>query len=239
MIIFKWFNLTSLFLAMALYPYASNAALQALSEISETAENFVKNQLAADVAGQQYKTTIKTGHLDPRLRLRQCDTPLSAEPLSQRQYSNNVTVTVRCDAPKPWTVYVPVKVKTLVPVMVASRPLARGIDIQESDIMQVERELSRLASGYFKSKEPIIGRPAKRILPQGAVIKPNDIAMEKLIRRGNRVSIVTESAGFSVRMPGKALSDAGKGDVIQVENLSSKRMVEGIVLAPGIVKVPM
>ena len=222
-------------LALIIGPGISSAATHSLSNISQTAETFVTNQLA----NNKHKTTITMGRLDPRLRLTQCETPLTAEPLSQRLYSKNVTITIRCDAPKPWTVYVPIKVKTLVPVLVTTRQLVRGVPVQDSDITVEERELTRISTGYFENKEELIGRPAKRRLTKGAVIRPVDMAMNKLIRRGNQVSIITESAGFSVRMPGKALSDAGQGEVIRVENLSSKRTIEGVVLAAGIVKVPM
>lgn len=150
-----------------------------------------------------------------------------------------MTVIVRCNDAKPWTVYVPVKIKTYLTVAVVNRPLARGIPINKSDISFEQRELNSLTSGYFENMTILVGHSPRRSLPKGAIISPRDLAIQKVIRKGSRVSIVAETNGITVRMPGKALTDAGKGDQIQVENLSSRRTVIGIVLGPGIVKVAM
>jgi flagella basal body P-ring formation protein FlgA len=44
---------------------------------------------------------------------------------------------------------------------------------------------------------------------------------------------------MEVRMNGTALEDASVGETIKVKNSSSQRVVEGVVEAPGIVKVTM
>ena len=231
-------NTNKLIVAMAIIFFWSGvsvAAFHPLDDIRNTAENYVKNQHKDN----KLKTIIKTGYLDPRLRLKQCDTPLSAEPLTQGHNNPNTTITVKCNDKKPWTIYVPVKVKSYVAVAVAKRALTRGNVIQASDISYEERETSRLSNGYFSNNSKLIGQSLKRTLINGAVITPNVLAIKKMIRRGNRVKIIAETNSIIVRMPGKALMDAGKGDIIRVENLSSKRTVEGVVIGPGMVKVVM
>ncbi len=184
-------------------------------------------------------STVEAGHLDPRLRLKKCALPLTAEPLSHRSNNTNMTVIVKCDDAKPWTVYVPVKIKIYLTVAVVNRPLARGIPINKSDISFEKRELSRLTSGYFETITGLVGHSPRRSLSKGSIVSPRDLAIQKVIRKGSSVSIVAETNGITVRMPGKALTDAGKGDQIKVENLSSRRTVIGIVLGPGIVEVAM
>ena len=206
-----------------------------LEEIRQAATKFAANNTVQ--LGQN--STIEAGHLDPRLRLRKCISPLSTEPLGRAGNGANMTVIVKCNGEKPWTVYVPVKVKSYLNVAVAVRPLARGLPISKSDITYEQREISRLTSGYYEDMEALIGRTPSRSLPAGGVISPRDMAIEAVISKGSRVSIMAETGGITVRMPGKALEDAGTGDQIQVENLSSKRTVIGTVLGPGIVKVAM
>ena len=41
------------------------------------------------------------------------------------------------------------------------------------------------------------------------------------------------------RMAGEALQDGAKGEMIRVRNLSSRQELQGEVVAPGLVRVPM
>ena len=59
------------------------------------------------------------------------------------------------------------------------------------------------------------------------------------VRRGQRVVLVARAGGLVVRMDGKALASAAVEGVVRVQNRQSKRIVEGVVRAGGIVDVPM
>lgn len=212
----------------------SYAAFQSLGDIRHAAEQF-----AAERFGRDENSTIEANRLDPRLKLQQCSTPLYTQALSTQNHTGNMTVVVKCEGAKPWTVYVPVKIKTYIEVAIAKRPLARGIPITSKDIVFEKREVSRLGAGYFENKEALNNRPPKRTLAKGAVISPRDLGINKIVSKGDRVSIIAHTNGITVRMPGQALSDAGKGEGVRVRNLSSKRTVDAIVVEPGLVKVPM
>lgn len=207
-----------------------------LSEIRKAATQFVSQHTSQANAN----TTIEAGRLDPRLKLKKCIIPITTESLTRQNHSPNTTVIVRCnDKTKPWTVYVPVTTKTYLTVAVAKRPLARGIPVLEDDIYLESREITRLTYGYFEASDLLIGRAPKRSLPKGAVISPKDLDIKRVVSKGNRVSIIAKTNGITVRMPGKALTDGGEGDQIQVKNLSSGRSITGTVVDHGIVKVSM
>ena len=53
------------------------------------------------------------------------------------------------------------------------------------------------------------------------------------LRRGDNVALVSRRGGVEVRVAGKALADAGENERVTVENLSSRRVVQGIVGAAG------
>jgi len=71
------------------------------------------------------------------------------------------------------------------------------------------------------------------------VIKPKSVQAQKLVHRGEHIMLVALAGNMEVRMSGTALSDAVLGQRVRVKNISSKRVVEGIVEAAGIVKVTM
>ncbi len=229
---FKHLMLTSV---LALAGQSQASELHPLDDIRKAATDFAAKKMVT----HNQNSTIETGRLDPRLRLNKCQQPLTVTPLSQRINSGNMTVIVKCETSKPWTVYIPIKVKTYITIAVANRPLSRHTPISATDITFEKREISRLSSSYFESADNLVGRSPKRSVIKGSVISPRDLTIKKVINKGSRISIVAETGGITVRMPGLALADAGKGDQIQVQNLSSKRKLLATVMAPGIVKVAM
>jgi flagella basal body P-ring formation protein FlgA len=52
---------------------------------------------------------------------------------------------------------------------------------------------------------------------------------ELLLRKKEPVEVVYESGGLTVKMLGESLSDAGIGDIVMVKNLSSGRIVQGVL----------
>jgi flagella basal body P-ring formation protein FlgA len=71
------------------------------------------------------------------------------------------------------------------------------------------------------------------------VIPTRSLKQEQVVRRGEQIILVATAGTMEVRMNGTALDDAGVGEKVKVKNSSSQRVVEGIVHAPGIVKVTM
>lgn len=206
-----------------------------LEDVRKRAGEFATRQ----IPGVDKSSVVESGHLDPRLRLPRCQRPLDAELLGQQRNSANVTVTIKCQGNKPWSIHVPVKISTFADIFVTARPLPRGVAIEPSDLRQERRETSLLSNGYFEHAETVVGRMPKRSLPKGAAVTPSDLELSRVIQRGHKVTIIASSGSITVRMPGKALDDAAAGELIKVENSSSKRVVEAVVLRPGIVEVQM
>ena len=228
--------IAGLFAALGLPGTAAAAGgFHPLADIRDQARQYVARQLA----NHGHRTEIVVGKLDPRLRLAHCPQPLTATPLTGSRPTGNTTITVRCDGAKPWRVHVPVSVNRYAPVIIAVRPLQRGVPVTEQDLVTRERNVATLRSGYFEDLQALVGRLPKRPLPQGAVLTPRDLDAAKLIQRGDRVIISANGVGVTVKMAGTALSDGGKGDRIQVKNLSSGRTVEVIVQGPGHVRATM
>jgi flagella basal body P-ring formation protein FlgA len=57
------------------------------------------------------------------------------------------------------------------------------------------------------------------------------------VRQGQAVTLVAQGAGIEVRAPARAMEDAREGARVHVENLSSQRIVQGVVEANGLIQV--
>ncbi|NOY62830.1 MAG: flagellar basal body P-ring formation protein FlgA [Gammaproteobacteria bacterium] len=208
---------------------------QSRQSIVASAEKFAAQQLPAAIGTVE----VKAGRIDPRLKLAKCGIPLTTFFPTGSRLNGNTTVGVRCDAPKPWSLYVPVRIKAMADVVVAARYLARGETLRAEDFVIEQRDIASLPRGYFTKSSAITGKYLKRALMKGSVVPPTAMARPKLIKRGERITIIAQTQGIEVRMAGRALTDGSAGQTIRARNLLSKKIVEGKVVKNGVLRVPM
>ncbi|PKM05630.1 MAG: flagella basal body P-ring formation protein FlgA [Gammaproteobacteria bacterium HGW-Gammaproteobacteria-7] len=168
--------------------------------------------------------------VDANLRLPACPNPLRALP------GQSGTVEVGCDA-AGWRLFVPVRVRREQPVLVLTQSVAAGAVVSEPMVAVEVRDVARLSGGSLSDPAELAGRVARRALMAGSVLSPQDLISPRTIRRGDAVTVIARFGGIEVRALGKAMSDAGVDDRIAVQNLSSRRIVQGVVTEDGVVEV--
>jgi flagella basal body P-ring formation protein FlgA len=82
-----------------------------------------------------------------------------------------------------------------------------------------------------------VGLTASRPISAGAFLTNQYLVVAKAVQRGQSVTLVADTGGMSVRMSGKALSDALVNQRVRVQNLSSGKIVEGIARSEQIVEI--
>lgn len=213
---------------------SSRQQLHSHQNIIHSAQQF----LDANIDNSHYSSvSIQMGNLDPRLRLTQCEIPVTATLAPGSQFAGKTTVHIRCNSTSPWTVYLSANIKLFNKVIQTAEPLTKGHILKKDDLIAVEEDLGRLKYGYFVDAKNLIGKQLKRRLPQHRVIKANYVKSPTLVKRGELVSIIAESKGYSVKMTGTAMMNGAKGDRIRVKNVSSKRIIEGTIKESGIVSI--
>lgn len=206
---------------------------QPLGSIRDAARDFVLSQ-AQPARG---RIQVNIGALDQRLHMPNCHKTLQGFLPPGSRLEGNTTIGIQCLDDKPWKIYVPARIALIDRVLVARHPLSRGSRIQDDDLTYGEFDLTSLNGGYFIDKQRLTGKVLKQPIMAGAVIRPRIVDNPKLVQRGQGVTILAVSGGFEIRMKGKALMDGGVGQLIKVKNVKSRRIVEGEVIAPGLIKV--
>lgn len=161
------------------------------------------------------------------LRLPRCGAPLQVQPTA------NTTVEVSCPDAGGWRLFVPVKVRRNQTVLVLNRGIATGETIAAADISTAQRDAARIAGAVLADPAAAVGRIARRPLPAGTLLSNNDLVVQRLIKRGDNVALVSRRGSVEVRIAGRAMGDAGQNERVSVENLSSRRIVQGTVDASG------
>jgi flagella basal body P-ring formation protein FlgA len=115
-------------------------------------------------------------------------------------------------------------------VVVAAGPLARQELIGAQDLRLERREISGRGARPFRRVEDVIGKQPTRAIDANEVLTPSVVDRPTVIKRGSAVKLIFESAALRVETAGVA-EEAGKlGDLIQVKNASSGKVLRGVVL---------
>jgi flagella basal body P-ring formation protein FlgA len=117
--------------------------------------------------------------------------------------------------------------------IVLARPVAQGEVIKPSDVTQQRRPKSEIANNVVTDLNQVVGFAARRALRSGQPVQRADLVKAEVIKRNETVTIVFEVPGIFLTVRGKALEAGAQGDVINVENIQSKRSVQATVVGPG------
>lgn len=208
--------------------------IQSLDSIRAAAEAFVLERVGSTNGAE---VSARAGRLDPRLRLAECARPLETFNAAGNRLGGNTSIGVRCPGPQPWSIYVPVRVERHMEVAVLTRNLTRGATLAAEDVQMERLDTTSLGFGYYSSLDELTGQTLRRAAAAGTVITPALVAIPPTIRRDEQVTLLAQRSGIAIRAPGRALADARTGDTVRVRNLSSQRVVEGVVRGPGEVVV--
>ncbi len=205
-----------------------------LARIRATAQAYVRTLIPANVQ----EASIEVGSLDNRLQLAHCPAKeLSASlppglPLQARSM-----VGVTCAGPVHWTVYVPVTVETRLKVLVLSHAVGSEARLTPADVTVESRRGAGPGTAYLAAPGELAGKSVKRPLAAGTVLAIDMFTPDLLVHRGQQVTLLSSGGALEVRASGRALADAGAGARIQVQNLSSLRVVEGVVESSDVVRI--
>jgi flagellar basal body P-ring formation protein FlgA len=124
-----------------------------------------------------------------------------------------------------------------VDVVVPLRAIAKGDAIASSDLTTEKRPRDGVIGDVAGDLTMAIGKIAKRQLSAGQPVRLSDIFRQEVVSKGDLVTITFEARGLVLSMRGKANEAGTAGDVITVQNLQSKRPVQGTITGPGRVTV--
>lgn len=225
-------TLIAVLLAVCVFIPARANQLQSHTGISHAVKQFVLQQ---NVPLKNIQVTVTS--LNSQVRLPKCGKALHVNMAPGTKLLGNSSLSVRCDAPQQWKIHVAAHIDGEVDTLVARYPIPRGTIIQTDALEFVLRRYSQLNHGYYGSAKLLTNMEAKRNIKAGQVLTPNLVKAQKLVLRGQHITIVAQNGGLNLRVKGKALMDGQQGQTIKVKNLNSKKLIYARVISAGIVKV--
>lgn len=120
---------------------------------------------------------------------------------------------------------------------VAKNSVPRGMVVQPADVAMARVNLATIPVDALHGEETIVGLAASKDIPAGEVFRRDKLAIPPLITSGSRVTMMYRNGLFEASASGIALESGVQGQEIKVRNDSSKKIITGTVLEPGLVGV--
>ena len=173
--------------------------------------------------------------VDDRLKLARCAAPLAAT-IERPIARGRGIVLVSCSAPEPWRLFVPVRMRNDVAVLVLARGLQPGEVLTPPDFVVERRSSASLPYDYLSDSAQAIGLTMRRTQPAGAVVTAAALEAPEVVRRGELVTLAAGDGPVMVKSQGVALEAARLRQRLKVRSASG-RVIEGTAEGPGLVRV--
>ena len=133
--------------------------------------------------------------------------------------------------------WVKAEVRVYDQVVVAARPIGRQETLSAKDLRLERREITSRTAQIFTRLDDVVGKQSTRSIQSDDVITANAIERPTLLKRGSPITLVFDSGSLRVETQGVAEEGGKMGDLIQVKNSTSGKMLRGVVLDERNVKV--
>jgi flagellar basal body P-ring formation protein FlgA len=80
--------------------------------------------------------------------------------------------------------------------------------------------------------EKLIGMEARQAIQAGDIVFTDQVQPPIVVKRGDVITVTSQSGGIRVRTSGRATHDASRGELVQVESLGSREKYDARVVGP-------
>jgi flagella basal body P-ring formation protein FlgA len=119
--------------------------------------------------------------------------------------------------------------------LTVEHPVEHGEVLKASDLTVQRRP--KAEGPAITDVRAAIGLAARHALRPGQPLHEADLMKPAVVQRNDTVTIVYEAPGFTLTLRGQAQDAGALGDTINVVNVQSKHVVQGVVTGPGRVTV--
>jgi flagellar basal body P-ring formation protein FlgA len=121
----------------------------------------------------------------------------------------------------------------MVDIVALSQPLRRGDILKEGDLTKIRLARKKAPAGALMDSAEIVGKEARTNLRANAPISRKDFQRPILIRKREKITVTFDMPGMKLTSRAIAMDDGAKGDVIDIMNVQSRRIVPATVTSRG------
>jgi flagella basal body P-ring formation protein FlgA len=118
-----------------------------------------------------------------------------------------------------------------VDVLTYARNLMAGEIVRPEDLVWGKAALA--PADAPSDAEAVVGLAAKRPLRAGAAVAAHDLGAARVIKAGESITVTFADGGISLTLQGKAMAGAAVGELVNVQNPQSNKIIQALVTGPG------
>jgi flagella basal body P-ring formation protein FlgA len=204
-------------------------------QLAAAADEAIRRQLAASDPGA-VSVSLVGSPVDALVPLGRVD--LKGDTTSGIRFNapTTVVVAINVDGRPITSVSLKYNIKAYQQVVVAARNIAARETITTENIRLERREVGKI-SGYLTDMDKVLGQTARLPITAGTPLSEGAVNKPIIVKRGAGVTIVAKSGEMVITAGGQALQDGREGEIIRVQNLISKRIVNARVVSANTVEV--
>lgn len=224
--------------AVVLLSAATQAAADTRSAVEQAIAEHIAERVADEAAARGWDGVehgVQISLLNDPAGLPACVGDIEVVPTGAAgSVTERLRVEARCHDPV-WTVTASTRQSLMLDIVVTREAVNRGETLAARHLAHERTDITRARGGFIVDEEEVVGMSARRRLRAGQALTASLVEAPLAIERGQRVRLLARDAGIEASTVGEALADGRVGDVIRVRNLASDRVVDGLVVEPGLV----
>ena len=140
-----------------------------------------------------------------------------------------VNVAIRADGRSFLKTPVRFEVRRFQDVVVAAGNLNAGDILTEKSVRLERLDTGSMPAGYLTETAKAVGLQVRYPMPPGSVLSERSLTRPLLIRRGEQVRIVARIGEIEIYANGVSYSQGAVGDLVRVQNTTTKKILTGRV----------
>lgn len=129
------------------------------------------------------------------------------------------------------------RMSQMTPVVVATTRLERGKTVTPPDVTLRDMDVFSCEPEVMTSVDQVSGMVTTRTIDKGECVTPRELKQAPIIEKGAVIKLVARKNRLSIITLGISKEDGYPGHTVTVQNLTSGKLVRGLVTAEGTVEV--
>lgn len=209
-------------------PVGEKAIKQAVKKHVEDNAPWPKDRVRVEFFGSMPEVSLPEGPANVQVRSRAGEHYIGRTSFTVR-FSKGDTV-VREEA-------VRVRIEVLTDVVVTTHGIMRDAILGTDDVTVTSKWMDTATTGILTDSSDVVGKKAVVRLNAGTEVTRQMLRSVPVVKKGEVVRIVLESGPMVISAVGLCQEDGGKGDLVRVQNVASKKTIFARVMGTSLVRV--
>ncbi len=127
----------------------------------------------------------------------------------------------------------------MIDVPVLTTAMERGVRIGSADVTTIRLPAKDMKPSQLTRLDDIVGMVTKKTIHAEQPLAKTDLAEPVLVRRNEIVTVVYQNGAIALSTKARSLVNGVRGETVQLENPSSKKIIEATVTGPQQVTISM